>query len=322
LIVTLEAKMSLDRLLQQLSDPSDLAWNAETYDLANAKDLTGSDRATYVAKLIEHANQGDTHAILTLGHLNAVEALPTLEVAAKSSEPWAGAARRALVLLGKGASVLAEIAHDAVHEPAKMRRVAAILDLPKLGGPVAIAALLDALVDEDSDVRVIAWDALIDALNLTKRIQNTEGVRQLTTEVEVMRVLLGSETPALVKLGASGMREVARRLAAGATAQQLGIAWRPKPAPELFDKLREAMLEPELAFPVDEIAKLSGPARQLAETMILRRLEHGDERVPDALIKLDAAWTAPALEELAQSTTLSRELRDKLVTAARELATT
>lgn len=313
--------MSLDRLLQQLSDPSDLSWKDETYDLANARALTGADRDTYVAKLMEHAKQGDNHAILTLAHLKATEALPTLEVDAKSSHPWAGTARRALVLFGKGASVLDEIAHDAVHEPAKMRRVAAVLDLPKIGGPVAVAALLEALVDGDSDVRVVAWDSLIEALGLTKRIQNPDGVRQLTTEVEVMRVLLGSEMPALVKLGASGMREVARRLAAGASPQQLGIAWRPKPAEELFQTLREAMLEAELAYPVDEISKLTGPARQLAETMILRRLEHGDERVPDALLKLDAAWTAPALEELAQSSTISQELRDKLITAARELAT-
>ena len=73
---------------------------------------------------------------------------------------------------------------------------------------------------------------------------------------------------------------------------------------------------------LDVRAKLTGPGRQLAETMILRRLEQGDERVPDALIKLDAAWTAPALEELAQSTRISQELREKLVHAARELATT
>jgi len=313
--------MSLEQLLHQISDPSELSWKDETYDLALALGLSATDRATFVTKLIAQAQQGDTRAILTLGNMNAVEALPALQTAAKSQDPWASTARRALVLLGKGAEVLAEIAHDAVHSPTKMGRVAAVMDLPKIGGAVALAALQEALVDEDGDVRLIAWDALIEALGLTRRIQNPSGARELTTEVEVMRVLLGSDNSALVKLGASRMREIARRLAAGATPQQLGIAWRPKPSAEVFDRLRAALFDPDVAFPLDEIAVLTGTGRQLAETMILLRLEEGDQRVPDAMIKLDAAWTAPALAEFAQSTTLSSELRDKLVHAARELAT-
>jgi hypothetical protein len=311
----------LDLLIQQLADPSDLSWKEETYDLALARGLSPSDRSTYVAKLIDNARQGDTHAILTLGHLRATEALPVLQADGRSSEPWAATARRALVLLGKGAEVLAEIARDAVHGKAKMGRVAAVMDLAKIGGPVAIEALQQALVDEDSDVRVLAWDALVEALGLTKRIQNPDGKRELTTEVEVMRVLLGSDISALVKLGASGMREIARRLAAGATAQQLGLAWRPKTAQELFDKLRQALFDTDQVFPLDEIATLTGPSRQLAETMIVLRLEDWDERVPEALVQLDAAWTAPALAELAASPSAPVELQPKLADAARSLAT-
>ncbi len=314
--------MSLDLLLQQMSDPSTLSWKDETYDLALARGLSPAERATYVDKLIDNAKQGDAHAILTLGHLKATEALAVLQADAKSSEPWAGTARRALVLLGKGADVVEEIARDAVSSPAKMGRVAAIMDLPKIGGATAVFALQQALVDEDGDVRVIAWDALIETLGLTKRLQNPEGKRELTTEVEVMRVLLGSEMPALVKLGAAGMREVARRLSAGATAQQLGIAWRPKPSEAVFDKLRGALVDTDQAFPINEITPLTGVARQLAETMIVRCLEEYDERVPDALVALDAAWTAPALEELASYSQTPTELRPKLAAAARELATT
>ncbi len=312
----------LERLLNQMSDPSDLSWKDETYDLALARGLDPTDRVTYVAKLIENAKQGDTHAILTLGNLKATEALPQLEADAKSQEPWAGTARRALVLLGKGADVLTEIAHDAVSCAAKMGRVAAIMDLPKIGGPTAIFALQQALVDEDGDVRLIAWDALVEALGLTKRLQNPEGKRELTTEVEVMRVLLGSEIQALVKLGAAGMREVGRRLASGASAQQLGIAWRPKSAEAVFDKLRGTLFDTDKAFPVDDIKPLTGTARQLAETMIVLRLEEWDPRVPAALIELDAAWTAPALEELAASNDAPDELRGELANAARQLATT
>jgi hypothetical protein len=145
--------MSLERLLQQLTHQSDLNWSSEAYDLLEAKELSPADRAVYVARLIEHAERGDTLAFMTLGHLRATEALPTIEAGARSGEAWAPTARRALVLLGKGASVLAEIAQDAVHAVSKMQRVAAILDLPKIGGPVAIAALEQALLDPEDDAR-------------------------------------------------------------------------------------------------------------------------------------------------------------------------
>ena len=85
---------SLDQLLHQLSDPSELSWKDETYDLALAGGLPATERATFVAKLIEHAQQGDTRAILTLGHLKATEALPLLQAAAKSQAPWAATASR------------------------------------------------------------------------------------------------------------------------------------------------------------------------------------------------------------------------------------
>ncbi len=188
--------------------------------------------------------------------------------------------------------------------------------------PVTIQSLEQALLAEDSDVRQSAWDGLVEALGLTQRIQSPGGVRELTTEVEVMRVLIGSGITALVKLGASGMREVSRRLAAGATPRQLGIAWRPNTASDVFDELRQALDDANLAFPLDEIAKLTGVQRQLAETMIVLRLEAWDARVPDALVTLDAAWTAPALTELANSTAAPSEFRVALADAARELTTT
>ena len=311
----------LERLLHQILEPSELSWKDETYDLALARGLDAADRAVLVEKLIENAKVGDARAILTLGYLKASEAVPMLEVGAKSSEPWASTARRALVMFGKGRDVLTEIAHDAVSSESKMARVAAIMDLPKIGGSTAIFALQQALLDEDSDVRLIAWDALIEALGLTKRIRNPEGKKELTTDVEVMSVLLASEIEALVKLGASGMGDVVRRLAAGATPQQLGIAWRPMPSPEVLEKLRKTLYHPELPFPVDDIKALTGTARQLAEAMIVIRLEEWDERVPDALVALDAAWTAPALKELAESDDAPEELGAKLAAAAKQLST-
>jgi HEAT repeat protein len=314
--------MSLEQLLKQLADGSGLSWKAEAFDLALANSLSDSERGTYVGKLIEAAQQGSDRAIMTLGYMHATEAVPVLLALGKSDEPTAPTARRALVLLGRGPDVVDEIARDAVSLEDEMDRMAAVVDLPKIGGATAIFALQQALLDEDSNVRVVAWDGLIDALGLTKRLESPEGVRELTTEVEVMRVLLGTELIAVARVGANRLREIARRLAAGATAQQLGIAWRPRSSPEVFDKLRKAVFDTNLAFPVEEIATLRGAERQLAEAMIARRLEDWDIRATDALVELGAAWLAPALAELAEWDDTPEDLREELAEAARDLSTT
>lgn len=310
---------TLDQLLHQMSNLSELAWNEETYDLALAGGLSAADRSTFVAKLIETARIGDTHAILTLGHLHANEALAMLQAAAKGNEPWAPTARRALVLLGHGGEVVQEIARDAVHAPAKMARVAAVMDLPRIGGATAITALQQALADEDSAVRMLAWQGLVEALDLGRLIENPEGKRELTTHLELLEVLLSSDLAAFVRMGVDEMRALTDRLRSGATPESLGIAWIPNPAPDVFTRLRLALFDPDAAYPVDEIAQLTGVTRRWAEAIIALRLEHQDPRVPDALVRLGATWTAPALDEVARSAAISPELRATLTQAASAL---
>jgi hypothetical protein len=310
---------SLESLLHQIADPSELGWKDETYDLALAGGLSAAERSTFVARLIDAAGQGDQRAVLTLGHVQAVEALPMLRALARSADPAAAMARRALVQLGHGGEVADAIAHDAVHAPAKLARVAAVLDLPRIGGAAAIAALQQALADPDDAVRLLAWDGLVEVFALAPLIRNPDGVRELTTDLEILRVLLGSGLSAFVQMGSAGMRTMADHLQAGATPRSLGIAWSPNPAPGVFAALRVALFDPDAAFPVDDIARLTGAPRRLAETLIALRLEDQDPRVPEALVRLAATWTVPALEEVARSADTSPELRDALARSAGEL---
>lgn len=136
-----------------------------------------------------------------------------------------------------------------------------------------------------------------------------------------MRVMLGSEMPALVRIGATGMQKIVRRLAAGTTPQQLGIAWQPRTSEAVFENLRESMYE-DVPYKIEELAALKGPDRLMAETMIALRLQERDERVPDALVRLKAEWTAPVLEELARSSTTPSGFQRRLAAAARALAAT
>ncbi len=312
---------ALDQLMQQLADPSGIAWNEETYDIALASTLEGTERGTYVAKLIENAGQGDTHAILTLGHLQATEALAVLRVDAASSAPWAATSRRALVLLGHGDEVIDAIVEDALQGTARMGRVAAVMALPMIGGPKAITALGQALDDADSSVRMIAWNGLVAALDLDALMRSPEGKLEKGTRLELFKDFLASDVAAIVRVGAEGMRATLAMLGAGVSPVTLAITYQPDPAPEVSDAIVQAIVDRDAAYPVEEIAKLQGVARQWAEAGLALRLESGDERVPEALARLGARWTAPALEEVAGWSSISDELRTKLKDAVRALTT-
>lgn len=308
----------LDQLLRQLADPSQLPWNEETYDLALARGLTGGDRATYIARLIDTARQGDTHAILTLGHLQAGEALALLQADGTSGKPWAPTARRALTLLGHGAEVVDQIAHDASHAPAKMARVAAVMDLPKIGGPVARAALEQALADEDSAVRMLAWNGLVALFDLDRWLRGPDGQHHKTTQLELIKDLLASDLAAFVRIGVDDMRAITGPLAAGADPASLGLTWIGDPAPDTTSAIMAALFDPDAAYPIAEIAKLTGVPRRWAEASLALRLDQAepDPRIPDALVQLSATWTAPVLDEVARSPSISDELRGKLAAAA------
>jgi hypothetical protein len=313
---------ALDDLLHEVSDPSNLPWNAETYDVIRASTLGGTDRDAYVAKLMENAQQGDTRALLTLGHLDASESIPMLQAEAKRETPWAGTARRALVLLGRGSEVLDAIAHDALHAPGTMARVAAVVDLPKIGGIKAFTALDQALNDVDSAVRMLAWDGLVSILDLDKLMRNPEGKLMKATTLELLRDFLASDIVALRTMGADEIRRIVRQLAGGAEPASLGVTYTPAGlAPDVNTQMITAMFDTDVAYPIDEVSKLRGVPRRRAEALLASRALEKDPRVADALVRLAASWTVPVLEEVAQSPTLSSGLREQLMHAVRELKT-
>lgn len=299
---------SLDLLLQQIDDPSELSWKDETYDLALARDVSGDDRLRLMSRLLDAARADDQRAVLTLGYIGAIETLPALLALAKATQPMAATARRAVVLLGHGDEVIEQVAHDAVRSPNKMERVAAVMDLPKIGGDIAIHALVEALADDAYEIRELAWQGLIALFEIDLR--GPDGKVSLMTRVELLSVWLGSELASLRAMGLDGMRKMVADLRAGAT--PIGTQWIANPAPETFQAIRLALFDAGAAFPVDAILQLSGSPRQWAETMILLRLQAQDPRVPEVMTKLGAEWAVPVLEEVAGLESTPAELREAL----------
>lgn len=309
----------LDELLQELVDPSNLGWRDETYSVQRASSLDAADRAAYVAKLMERAERGDKRAVLSLGYLPALEAVPMLMAASKEQVPWALTARRALVLLGSGYEIIDAIVHDALHSPSMMERVAAVMDLKKLGGSKAMKAFDQAMGDPDYTVRMLAWEGLVDSFDLARYMRNPEGKLVKATTLELMKDFLAVDIPALNRMGAEETREIIKKLAGGATPESVGVAYTPDPMPEVSDQVSLASVDEDVPYPIDEIAKLTGVPRRRAEALIASRALKDDHRVPNALVRLGAAWTVPVLEEMAQAPSMSSELREKLLQAMRDL---
>jgi hypothetical protein len=309
--------MSLQHLLQQMEDP---AFDEETYDIGYAERLSPDDRAVFIDRLIANAMNRDVVAILTLGKLDVKEALPMLLSLGRSQGLGTATARRALVMMGRGADVVAEIAHDAVTGPQSTLRLIALQDLAKIGGPIAIDALEQALADPHDHFRMVAWEGLVQLLGLLPHIRNAEGVRQMTTNVELCHAFLCADGPAWIKMGVEEMRAITKRLRAGETPESLGIKWIPQP--DVFEDMRGVLYDPLQPFPLDEIAKLSGVMRRMAEMMIAFRLEEHDPRVPESLRRLGAIWTIPILEEALASEETPDDLREPLEECVRELRDT
>lgn len=318
-IVLGNAMSVLDELLQQIADKTDVTWRDETYDLARARGLDGTDRSTYIKKLMEVSEQGDTLAIMTLGHLEAEEALSMLQRIASSQAAWASTARRALVAMGHGEEIVDAIAKDVVSAPGEMTRIGAALDLAKIGGAVAFYALEQAMEDPDTTVRGVAWNGIVDCMGLLRYMNGPEGHLQKGSYLELLKDFLLSDVKAFNRIGATEMRDLVRRFAGGESPQELGISYTPDVAPDVSDAIIQAIIDPNKDYPVDGIAKLTGIPRRWGEAALALRAERNDPRVPPGLVRLDAVWTLPVLEELAQSTSTPADFRKTLTDAIREL---
>jgi hypothetical protein len=184
------------------------------------------------------------------------------------------------------------------------------MDLAKVGGAPAITALAQALADADYAVRMLAWDGLIAVLDLDRKIRNPAGKRDKTTRLELLNDFLACDLAAFVRIGVDEMRAITDQLVAGGDPAALDLIWRPDPAPDVRDRITQAMLDPDAAYPVDAIAQLTGVPRYWAEAAVAMGLDQAtpDPRVPDALVQLAAHWTVPALDEVARSSARSPAL--------------
>ncbi len=297
---------SLDQLLQQLVDPTKVHFAEEAYDLALARGLSGRERELYLGRLVDAGREGDGRAILTLGCLHAVEALPALVALAKTSDPLAAFARRSVAMMGKGAEIADELVLNVLGARRATDRLESIKHLAELDAPLVRPTLQHALADDDWSVRNGAWEALVTLYGLGPLLAGPDGKRASSTHLELGCALLASDLEAFARMGIEELQWVFRRLDAGVAPASLGIARVPEP--EAFDALRRVLFHDEQPFPLAEIAALTGISRRYAEFMVAMRLEHEDPRAAPALLELGALWTLPGLVEYGKDHEVTAEI--------------
>ena len=309
----------LQTLLAELHDPSNLSWKDETYSIERAADLDAAERELYIRRLIELAQHGDEKAMLSLGALKVTEAIDPLLRISQAQAERASYARRALVWLGRGQDVIADVAHDATSSQQMSVRAAAVLNLGQLGGPIATQALDACLDDVDSTVRSMAADALIELFHLQKYSLGADGTRELRTPLQRMTLLLHSAIEPLREVGKRELRAVIAALTAGATPESAGLTWSATMPESLRMQIPMALGDVEVPLPIDELSKVDGADRKWIEALLAAGMVREDARLPAALARLDARWTLPALDAVA-ATAEPGEFRDAVEAARRSLA--
>lgn len=167
---------------------------------------------------------------------------------------------------------------------------------------VVVAALKADLDSEHYAIRMRAYDGLIEAFELRPIIRGPKDEEGLQLYIEHLKIFLSSDMPGFTRLGISEMKRLVDRLAAGDTPESLGIVWEPRTGEDVMEEIRGAMFDLNVPYPLEQIAKLTGGARRMAEIMIAMRNDENDPRVIAALTALDAKWAIACLPKDAIAT--------------------
>lgn len=262
---------ALSAILAQLDAAAAPPPTEETYDLSRLRELSPAERTTLAARLVSAAQAGDLRALLTLGELD---------------EP------------ASVASVVQGLAADAAGG-SWLERFAAVMALGQVGGPVAVGALRRALTDDDSHVRLRAFESLVEALGLAGYVKAADGTSEPRAPLKRLSLLLGSDLAPLRAQAVADLDRIAAAIASGASPDTLGLRYVPE-TPDAFRlQLAAAIVDESEALPVDALRSLSGHDRQAAEALFAYNLARRDPRFPAALAALGAAWTADAMRAAA-----------------------
>lgn len=259
------------------------ATDTPTADVAALQVLGFADRNRAIALLKERIAAGDLRAAHTALAGDVTELTAVLREGAPRDT-----AARALVLFSDPDPLVSLPARLAFGH-AVLRENAAF-DLGKLEAPAAMDALLTALTDEGTTVRVHAWNGLVRQLQLKAFVQPRH------SPLGVLFVLLVSDVPGSVARGATQFAQLVARLRAGSTPTQLGLDAPAPPDDAHVDAFVSSMRDDSRAIDVGAVQQLGPMHRDWAIAMIVAAAGHPDPRARVAIHALGEPWATEAIE--------------------------
>ncbi len=268
------------------TDPREL-----TYDVAALRDLAVDERARAVETLAGRVASGDVRAIETA----LAVPLPELEPAIRAlgdtaSGPAREAAARALTRFGDQGAMLQLM--DRLVRGHPMIRINAAYELAQSDDPLAMDALLRALVDTEVIVRVHAWHGLLRFCGLDALAE----VRH--SPLGTLFVLICCDVPATTARGAERFAEIVGRLRSGANPADLGLDVQPPPDDAVTDAFVESMRNDGQAIDTGAVVAMDPLHRDWAIAIIVAAAGRRDPRVVPALEALDLPWALQDVRDM------------------------
>lgn len=257
-------------------------------DLVALQALGFADRNRAIALLKERISAGDHRAAHTALAGDVTE-ITTMLRDCGATIPRDTAAR-ALVLFRDSDPLVSLVA--LLEWGHVILRGNAAFDLGMLEAPAATDALLTALTDEGTTVRVHAWNGLVRHLHLKSFVEPRH------SPLGVLFLLLVSDVPGSVVRGRVQFTQLVSRLRQGSTPTMLKLDAPAPPDDEHVSAFVASMRD--LARPIDVIPvqRMTPMHREWAVAMIVAAAGHPDPRARVAIEALAEPWALEAIETL------------------------
>lgn len=254
--------------------------------------LVGEERAEAAAVIKAKLAEGDSRIAIALAEVRCVWAIPLLVEAASTAPPATRVhAARALLTMGKYTARPALVRMLRARDGDGDDRAAAVRLLAEFPKPDKELLFEVAATDPDGSARSGAADALLTVVGLD---------RDGPLWGEVLLGICGRLWSSLATVrdeAVAELRVVLARWEAGATGEELGLAWHPDPRNEPLSRFIADVGSDRADYRVDGLGELTGRERVHVENVVLLRLDM-DRRAVRAAGRLDVRRAVEPLREL------------------------
>jgi HEAT repeat protein len=191
---------------------------------------------------------------------------------------------------------------DQLDAEGRFTRIAAASSLAEHKTSVARRALIGALSDPAGEVRLAAYQAFLEQLDLTPLTENAEGRTEPKSPLKVLEQRVINDLEAVAGPARGHVVDLGIEIDIGSTPEELDLVYQPPASPVDRMQVARALMKTGQPLPMDRLGAAEGHDRAWIEALLLRRLsrEVRDVRVPAACIALEVRGAEAAMRESAE----------------------